>query len=273
MKEINIYKFNNNVKVHYTNKKVSLPQAYSDKMEEHWNSLLKKGDKFFRGDVFTITDISYCNESLSISVELTDYAHFLYTVHKGNFEEYDCRVINTSVLVETADGKFVIGLMNKDTFAPQKLQFVGGGIDKDDINGEMLDLEHNIKKEIGEELGVDITDRNVVKSLSPYFFKEGGKSNFLSAIFKLDLVINEAELMDKFQAYNQGLISKGINPELSSLVLIKSDQASVENFINNDLRQKDENLIPTLKAAVGLSLVKVYYLNKLNGGLQWILKQ
>jgi len=55
--------------------------------------------------------------------------------------------------------------------------------------------------------------------------------------------------MEKFQTYNQGLISNGISLELSSLVLIKADK----NFINNDIRQKDGNLIPTLKAAVGLS--------------------
>lgn len=42
--------------------------------------------------------------------------------------------------------------------------------------------------------------------------------------------------------------------------------------INNDLRQKDENLNPMLKAAVGLSLVKVLSIrhnqkNKLNRGI------
>lgn len=263
MKEIHIYKFDNNVKVHYTNKRVSLPKEYREKMEMYWNSLLKEGKKFFRGDVFTITDISCQYKNIIISVELTDYAHFLYTIHKGVFEEYDCRVIHTSVLVETSDGKFVIGVMNKDTFAPQKLQFIGGGIDKDDINGELLDLEHNIRKEIGEELGVDTTDENIVKDFRQYFLKDGGKSNFLSAIFKLDLEIDEAELMDRFHRYNQELISQGISPELSSLEIIKADPNSVENFINSDLREKDENLIPTLKVAAGLSSVKSFSLEKL----------
>jgi len=262
MKEINIYNFDNNVKVHYTNKRVSLPKEYSDNMEEHWNSLLKKGDKFFRGDVFTITDISYFDEILNIFVELTDYAHFLYTIHKGKFEQYDCRVIYTSVLIETSDRKFVIGVMSKNTFAPDKLQFIGGGIDKDDINGDFLDMEHNIRKEIGEEIGIDTTDGNIVKDFRPYFFKDGGKSNFLSAIFKLDLAIDEAEIMDKFQRYNQELISQKISPELSSLVFIKAEQDSIKDFIYNDSREKDENLIPTLEAAVGLRNIKNFNLEK-----------
>ena len=146
--------------------------------------------------------------------------------------------------------------MSKNTFAPDKLQFVGGGIDKDDINGEFLDLEHNIKKEIGEEIGIDVTDGNIVKDFRPYFLKDGGKSNFLSAIFKLDLAINEAELMEKFKRFNQDLISQNIIPELSSLVFIKAEQDLIKDFISNDLREKDENLIPTLEAAVGLRNIK-----------------
>lgn len=259
MREINMYKFGNDVKVYYTNKKVSLPQNYSDNVESYWDSLLKSGKKFFRGDAFTITNISYHGENASIYVQLTDYAHFLYTLNKNVFDENDCRVIYTSALVETSDGKFAIGIMNKDTFAPQKLQFIGGGIDKDDINGELLDLEHNIQKEILEELGLNTSDKKIVKNFEPYLLKNGGKSNFLSAIFKLDLSIGENELMDRFERYNKGLILKGISPELSSLVFIKAEQNSIENFINSDLREKDENLIPTLKAAVGLHSVKKFY--------------
>lgn len=252
MKEITLYEFNNNVKVCYKNKKVSLPKDYSDNVEIYWNSLLKNGKKFFRGEVFTITNISRYSESLFINVELTDYAHFLYTLYKNEFNEHDCRVIHTSVLVETSDGKFVIGVMSNDTFAPQKLQFIGGGIDKADINGEILDLEHNICKEISEELGLDIRDKSIIKDFRPYLIKDGGKTNFLSAIYKLDLWINGDELMDRFERFNQGLIIKGINPELNSLVLIRAEQNSVVNFINSDTRKKDENLIPTLKSAVGL---------------------
>lgn len=256
MKEINIYKFNNNVKVYFTNKRVSLPKNYSDSMEKYWESLLKSGKKFFRGDIFTITNITYCGECISIYVELTDYAHFLYTMHKNVFDENDCRVIHTSVLIETSDGKFVIGVMNNDTYAPEKLQFIGGGIDKDDLDESLLDLEHNIRKEISEEIGLDTANKDIIKDFTPYVLKDGGKSNFISAIFKLDLNIDEDELMDRFKSFNEGLIQQGISPELRSLLLIKAEQDSVECFINEDLREKDENLIPTLKAAVGLYKVK-----------------
>lgn len=259
MNEINIYKFDNNIKVHYTKRKVSLPKNYCYSIEEHWESILKAGKKFFRGDVFTITNIGRKDKDVIISVEQTDYAHFLYTIHRGQYGKYDCKVIYTSVLVETSDGKFAIGIMGKDTCTPEKLQLAGGGIDKEDINGDMLDLEHNIKKEISEELGIDINDKYIVKGFKPYLLKDGGKTNFLSAIFKLDLAIDADEFKDKFNKYNNSLIEQGISPELSSLLMLDADQHEIENFINSNFRETDENLIPTLKAAVGLVHVKTLF--------------
>lgn len=47
--------------------------------------------------------------------------------------------------------------MNECTAFPFKLQFIGGGIDKEDISGEFLDLEHNIKKEISYQLFLNLT--------------------------------------------------------------------------------------------------------------------
>lgn len=256
MKNINIYKFNDNVKICYSDEKISLPKDYSDAVEAYWNSLLKSGKRFFRGEVFTIKNISCQEENVYISIGQTDYAHFLYTLHRNEFGENDCRVIYTSVLIETSDRRFVVGVMGNDTAAPYKLQFVGGGIDKDDINGDMLDLRHNIRKEIAEEVGLDIEDKNIIKDFRPYLLKDGGKTNFLSAIYKLDLCIDEDEFLDRFNGFNQELILKGISPELSSLVFVKADQNSIDNFINIDSRNKDENLIPTLKAAVGLQSIK-----------------
>lgn len=158
MIEISLYSFSDNVKVYFNQRKIVLPKAYSDSCEAYWESLLKGGKRYFRGDIFTIVDVKHGNEGITLYTELTDYAHFLYTIHKNVYEEHDCRVIYTSVLVETADGKFVIGVMGEDTFAPQKLQLFGGGIDKGDIKGNEIDLEHSAKKEIAEELGIDADD-------------------------------------------------------------------------------------------------------------------
>lgn len=89
MGEIIISEFNNKLKVHYTNEKISLTDEYSEKVKRHWQNLLSSGNKFFNGDVFTINNIVVTENSISIFVGLTDYAHFLYTIHKNKQEIRD----------------------------------------------------------------------------------------------------------------------------------------------------------------------------------------
>ena len=252
MNEIIISEFNNNINVYYTNKKRTLPMAYSESVNRHWESLLMSGKKFFNGDVFTINNIEVNEDSVNIFVGLTDYAHFLYTINKNNYEDNDCRVIHTSVLIETIDNKFAIGEMNQGTAFPFKLQFIGGGLDKSDIKGDILDLEHNIKKEILEELGIEVENKSIVKSLKPCYLKSGGQSNFLSAIYKLKLLINEEQLKLLLNNHNEDLALKMEMQEIRSLIFLDAKKQAIEEFVTKDTRDKDGNLIATLEAAVGI---------------------
>lgn len=254
--EVSLYNFNDNVKVVYTNKKANLTCDYRQKVEEHWMSLLKSGKAFFRGDIFTITEIKNYGDYIEIYVELTDYAHFLYSIHNNEKNNQDCRVIYTSALIETIDNKYVFGEMGSQTAAPKKYQLIGGGIDKGDLKENLLSLEHSIRKEITEETGIDTYDKETVKEINDLYLKCGGKSNFLSAIFKLHLNITESELKNKFDDFNKELELYGGFKELSSLTFIDANQYAVSDFIKNNNRETDENLIPTLKAQVGLYKVK-----------------
>jgi 8-oxo-dGTP pyrophosphatase MutT (NUDIX family) len=255
MRETIISEFNNNIKVYFTNQKISLPKAYSENVNRHWESLLISDKKFFNGDVYTINNIEANEYGVNIFVGLTDYAHFLYTINKNNYEDNDCRIIHTSVLIVTSDNKFAIGEMNECTASPFKLQFIGGGIDRGDIKGEILDLEHNIRKEILEELGIEVDNKNIVKSLKPCYLKSGAQSDFLSAIFKLQLLIDENELKMLLNKHNEDLAIKVEMQEIRSLIFLDAKKQAIEEFISNDKREMDGNLIATLEAAVGIRTV------------------
>ena len=251
MNETIISEFNN-IKVYYTNQKISLPTSYIEGVSKHWQNLILSGQKFFNGDVFTINNIEPNKDGANIFVGLTDYSHFLYTINKNNYEDYDCRVIHTSVLIETNDNKFAIGEMNEGTAFPFKLQFIGGGIDKSDLKGEILDLEHNVKKEILEELGIEVENKSIVKSLKPCYLKSGGQGNFLSAIYKLDLLINEDELKVLLNKHNEDLALRMEMQEIRSLIFLDAKKQAIEEFVTKDKRKMDGNLIATLEAAVGI---------------------
>lgn len=256
--ETTIHEFNNNIKVYYTNQKKPLPIEYSERVKKHWETLLNSGKKFFNGDVFTINKIEASEGKANIFVGLTDYAHFLFTINKNTYEEDDCRVIYTSVLIVTSDNKFAIGVMNEGTAFPNKLQFIGGGVDKDDIKGEILDLGHNIKKEILEELGIDAEDKSIVGSLQACLLKSGGEDNFLSAIFRMELLIDENELRYILDRHNKSLELQNKMQEIKSLIFINATMEAVKEFVIKDERKKDGNLAAALEAAVGIRPVLAF---------------
>jgi 8-oxo-dGTP pyrophosphatase MutT (NUDIX family) len=254
--EIILYSLNNDIKVNYTGKRVALPSQYLSDCEAYWLSLTKTGKKYFRGDVFTVSKEVLSSDGMELSAELTDYAHFIYTINRKSFDKYDCRSIYASTLIITADNKFVVGIMGRDTFAPGKLQLAGGGVDKGDVLGDRIDLEHCIRKEIKEEIGIDAGDPSAVKSFLPYLLKTGGPSNFYSAIFRLDLTIDESGLSHLYERYVHDLIRQGESPEFEALLFIPADTISIEDLAKNNPREKDENLIPAMRAAIGLYPIK-----------------
>jgi 8-oxo-dGTP pyrophosphatase MutT (NUDIX family) len=258
MNRIKINKIDNRqVKVFYDNNKIILPKSYKEKVEKHWNTLIDDGREFTRGDVYTITKVEYVQDKINIFVRLTDYAHFLYTYYNNDYSEYACKVIYASALIETSDNKFVFGEMDKHTASPGKLQFSGGGMDKGDIEGNLIDLNHNIRREIFEETGLDLTNEKLILDFKPKYLKSGGKSGFLSVIFKVKLLINEDELRNVFINHNKDLILQGIKPEFKSLIFLEASKEKIIEFKSRDLREKDENFMAALEAETGAREVDI----------------
>jgi 8-oxo-dGTP pyrophosphatase MutT (NUDIX family) len=251
--KMHISEYGTGFNVYYTGERICLPAAYRDWVEQHWDSLMREGKGFFRGDGYTITDVHDKGMgNIDVFVQLTDYAHFIYSVRNGFRNAHDCRVIHTSALIETADGKYVLGEMNGHTAFPGKLQFIGGGIDQRDLFGDRIDLDHNIRSEIAEELGVDVSDGSMVKTFTRYAIKSGGDNNVISAIYKLTLKSNEAELIAMFAAHNEKISLQNGKPEIRSLFFVNLDRTSVEQFVYQNTQAKDGNIIPTLMVASGI---------------------
>lgn len=231
----------NDIEVIFLNKKIKLPDQIQDKIEAYWN-LINNNKNFIRGEVYTITNIKNINGKLKIYVELSDYAHYLYTINNSIPKQYACRVIYTAALVITQDSKFIFGEMSSSTSTPNRLQCSGGGIDSKDVRDNIIDLSHNISNELFEELGIDTKDTNVVEKIYPRYLKSGGINDFLAVIYKVDLKINEEEFKKIYNQHVETLKLSHKSPEFSSIIILPSTFSSVTSFINNDTRPRVDYL-------------------------------
>jgi len=230
--------------VRFSDKTVDLPQDIQKKIDAYWDELLQSGKTYKRGEVFTVTRKESFDDRLEILVEKTDYAHYLYCQNVDTLGEYGVHIIHTAVLIETQDKKTIFGKMGEHTSRAGIYQLCGGGIDNDDLRDGIFDFEHNITKELQEELGIDVNDKQRVKTFELAYLKEGGPTDKMTVIYRVILNETSEQFMVRYNAFVQQLQTNGETEEFGELVALDMNKASFDNFFNQEGIKLDEYMKP-----------------------------
>lgn len=137
------------------NRRITLPSSIRKKIDRHWEDLTASNPYLRNGEVFTVTEVKENEGRTVITLAETDYAHYLYSQQVGGLGRYAVRIIHPTALVVSKDRMFILGSMGQHTSRPGVIQCCGGGLDCGDIKGGVVDVDHCIRKELLEELGID----------------------------------------------------------------------------------------------------------------------
>ncbi len=244
MKPFIVTPITKDLNVRFSGKEVVLPQEVQDKIDTYWNELIASGKSLTRGEVFTVTQKEITDDAISILVEKTDYAHYLYSQNVGGLGEYGVHIIHTAALVETSDGYFVFGEMGHQTSRAGVHQLCGGGIDNDDLRGDYFDFTHNITKELQEELNIDVADTSRVTSFDEAYFKEGGPTDKMTVIYKVILNEIKDEFLEKYDQFVENLKTQSEVPEFEKLITLEKDKNAISTFFAQDDVVFDEYMQP-----------------------------
>jgi hypothetical protein len=230
--------------IRFSNKCIILPLDIQNKIDAYWEELIKSGKNYKRGEVFTVTKKVKFENHIDILVEKTDYAHYLYCQNVDTLGENGVRIIHTAALVETSDNKTIFGKMGNQTSRSEIHQLCGGGIDNDDLRDGIFDLDHNIKKELKEELDVDINDDKRIETFELSYFKEGGPTDKMTVIYKVKLNETSKVFMEKYNEFVSYLQKNNKLPEFGDIIILNKDKKSLNDFFSkNDIRL-DEYMRP-----------------------------
>ncbi len=220
----------------YNDSKVFFPEGISNKIEKHWNELISGGKTFKRGDVFTIVKEREEDGEVTVEIMLSDYAHYLATIHGVIEGEYVCRVAHSSVMIETSDGFLVFGQMNSNTALPGRIQCIGGGITREDLkeDGNFIDIAKNAANEMEEEIGILSKDSARVESFLPWAVVQSGPQKFLGIVYWTKLLIDLEQLLREYKLFEESILNKGDKPELAGLVYVSKDRQNKEAVLNKD---------------------------------------
>jgi len=247
MKPVTIRPFTQALRIRYSGEMVTLPPDIRQKVDAHWQKLMLANPNLFNGEAFTITSVHETPDAINLTLDQTDYAHYLYSHQVRGLGEFAVRIIHSAALVFTADGKIVFGSMGRQTSRPGVIQCSGGGLDNDDITDGNVDIEHNTAKELREELGIDVHDSSQVAEFGPAYLKEGGFADTMTVVYVAHLQMPNAEFLQKYDQFARQLRAQGEEPEFGELFCLSPDRKTIKGFVAKHQERFDEYMPILLK--------------------------
>ncbi len=244
MNKVTLNKIPGDVAITVSEEDMPLPASLKESINAYWNSLLKKGRPFHRGDVFSIKELTETKDELRVTLQRTDFAHFIYDKHSDLPEEFKCRVIVANALILTNDNHFVLGQMNSRTANPGRVQFIAGGIDSSDVKGKTVDIMGCLFRETSEEVGLDLNDQNLVLNIEPRYVVQWGN---IALIYLIKINMDSAEFRAHYERFETSLKDREMTPEFTSIQLLPAEPEPISRFLEQDERPRVDFLGDVLK--------------------------
>jgi len=240
MKKYTIIPFPKKSVITFSGEKVVLPIKLQKKIDVYWNSLMKKKKHYTKDSMFTISKRSITEKELNITVDETDYAHYLYSKDNDRSFVHAVKFIHTMSIVITNDNKIIIGRMGAHTAHAGMMQMCGGGLDKNDLRGRTLCVEDNIARELKEELNIDISNLDVVSFHKPMFIVYNHAAVQVTAVFITKISVLEKEFKIKYNNFQNEIKKKGNLPEFEKIFFLENNKKEINIFLNNrNIRSSD----------------------------------
>ena len=241
-----IIKVNKKIEVTKIEEKLQLPQKLQIQIENFWKKQLIENPHLFNGEIWSVTKFEELPNKIKMSIQKTNYAHYLFDERVGIEGKYACYNLNCGILLETHDGYYIVGEMNETTSYPKGLQISGGNLDQNDIQPDgQVDIANNIARELKEELGIDLFDKNIVQEYEMRYMEiPQGKRHSYAPRMKGILSITAKEMEEQYRNYKNKLEKIGEDVEFARLHFIKKENAIEElKSLNNPKRPYLEDLI------------------------------
>lgn len=202
-----VIKLDKELEIIKAEKDIELPQNIAEKIENFWKKQVEENPHLFNGEVWSVTNFEELEDKFRVTVQKTNYAHYLYDERVGLEGNLGCYNLNGGILLETLDKKYIVGEMDETTSYPKGLQISGGNLDQNDIKEDgTVDLIGNIARELQEELNLDLFDKSIITSYKMQYMEvPEGRRHSYAPMLKGMLAMTEEEMTQHYKKYKEYL--------------------------------------------------------------------
>lgn len=206
--------------------KMNLPVELREKIDIFWQEQLQKNPHLFNGIVWNVTKMEERPMEIELTVEKTDYAHYLYDERHGIEDEHACHNLCSGALVKTKDNFLILGELDETTSYPRCLQVAGGGIDEKDRVADTFDMVKTAQRELKEEMNLDLQDKNQIESYGfSYLEMPEGERHSYSVILKAKSNLTADQIEEHFEEYKAYLKQTNGETEFERLYFLPEGKA------------------------------------------------
>ena len=214
------------INLEYTGLNMNLPKDLNDKIEDFWSKAIIETPTLYNGEDYSVENVTETENEIIMKVSKTNYAHYLYDERIGiDDEKYRCICPWSGILLITNDNYWVFGQASEKTSFPNGFQISGGGIDKKDIYNSKIDLTQNLKRELAEEMNLNLDE---IKYEFKYIEYPDEKRNAYGFIAVGQLNMSKKELQKHFIQYSKYLENNNLEIEFNNLIYLKKGNAGKE---------------------------------------------
>ena len=226
------------LKISLDNSEYIPPSFLSEVSVNVWNKLIDstkvKGGQVWNGSIYRMIKIT-TNEKISkITLGVTDFkTHYATSFVIDKLKAIPFRLrpngMYVSAYIQTSDHKFMFGVKSDASIATNKINFIGGNLNQDEMKIKKTDdIFCFFKKELEEELGIRKDSVSKISGLSIF----QGENLRVGVLLMCSLNQSSQEILNNCR----------LNFENKSLIFLDKDQMTPRCFpINANL-----NIIKTL---------------------------
>ena len=145
------------VKLIIPSSKLPFEINHAAQIDTHWAKAVAEKPAMFDGRVHLATGYLVEGDALHVNCVPGRFATLLYWRDVGH-PDTTFRQVFGCVVPRSSDGAFLLGQMSANTSNAGRVYFPGGVIDESDVQGDQIDIDTNITREMEEELGLKPID-------------------------------------------------------------------------------------------------------------------
>lgn len=199
---------------------IQLKASLKDSVNKYWEKFICEKEGYWDGKFLSVVrfDIKNC------IVEVGE-AQYSWLIYSKSHNDLDVRSLFVSILLKTLDDKYVVIKNNHN-----KINIIGGVADSKDLNGNYFSPEACLRRELFEELHLDLKDKKHILNYQMKYLKIPEPGRNYGVVYIGNLNFDSKDLLDYFSQV------KGIvDSEVNHILLLNFEEVLQLDLTDNDI--------------------------------------